>query len=281
MADAATAATTDTTTATTTAAAATAWHTGKIDADTLGFWQNKGIDPADPVSVATTLTKQYREAEKFVGVPAAQLLRLPKDATDEAGWNTVYQRLGAPADAKEYDFSTIKRADGNAPDAALLDTIRATAASLRLPKDKAPDLAAAVVKHLDGVQAETAAANAAKLATEKAALATSWGPNAEMNKLQAMQGAKRLGVDPETVALLENSVGYSKVMEMFRKIGAGTSEDTFVTGNNNAVVTRESASARLTELTNDTAWGKRLMAGDAQARREFDSLTQLVAGVAA
>jgi hypothetical protein len=260
------------------AAASTPWHGGKIDADTLGFWQNKGIDAADPVAVATTLTKQYREAEKFVGVPASQLLRLPKDASDEAGWNSVYQRLGAPADAKEYDFSGVKNAAGQAPDAALLDTIRATAASLRLPKDKAPDLAAAVVKHLDSVQAERAAANAATLAAEKAALAQSWGANADLNKLTAMQGAKRLGIDPETVATLENTIGYAKVMEMFRKIGAGTSEDTFHDGGSAAnPVTRESAQARLNELTNDQAWGKRLLAGDAAARREFDHLSALIA----
>jgi hypothetical protein len=260
------------------AGAATPWHGGKIDADTLGFWQNKGIDAADPIAVATTLTKQYREAEKFVGVPAAQLLRLPKDASDEAGWNTVYQRLGAPADAKDYDFSSVKNAAGQAPDAALLDTIRATAASLRLPKDKAPDLAAAVVKHLDAVASERAAASAAKLTAEKAELAKSWGANAELNKLTAMQGAKRLGIDPETVATLENQVGYAKVMEMFRKIGAGTSEDTFHDGGSGAnPVTRESAQARLNELTNDQAWGKRLLAGDAAARREFDHLSALIA----
>jgi hypothetical protein len=264
------------------AAAATPWHGGKVDADTLGWWQIKGYDTADPVKLTTELTKQYREAEKFIGAPASQLLKLPKDLSDEAGWNAVYQRLGAPADAKEYDFSTVKRADGQAPDTALLDTIRATAASLRLPKDKAPDLATAVVKHLDGIAAERVAADAAKLATEKAALAASWGTNGEMNKLQAMQGAKRLGVDPETVASLEKSVGYAKVMEMFRKIGAATSEDTFVEGRAGAgaVSTVEGAKARLNELTADKAWGKRFEDRDPAAVREFQNLTQLIAAAA-
>lgn len=260
------------------AGAAKPWHEGKADADIIGYWQNRGLKLDDPVAVALDMTKAAREAQKFVGAPPEQLLRLPKDASDEAGWNTVYQRLGAPADAKDYDFSGVKNAAGLAPDAALLDTIRATAASLRLPKDKAPDLAAAVVKHLDSVQAERTAATAAALATEKAELAKSWGPNADLNKLTAMQGAKRLGVDQDTVALLENQVGYSKVMEMFRKIGAGTSEDTFHDGGGNTnVVTRESAQARLNELTNDQAWGKRLLAGDAAARREFDHLSALIA----
>jgi len=260
------------------AGTATPWHGGKIDADTLGFWQNKGIDAADPIAVATTLTKQYREAEKFVGVPANQLLRLPKDATDESGWNSVYQRLGKPAEAKDYDFSAVKFSDGTAVDNAFADTIRQAAFANHLTKDAATSLANAVVKFMEGADASEAAANAAKLATEKAELAKSWGPNADLNKLTAMQGAKRLGIDPETVALLESQVGYSKVMEMFRKIGAGTSEDTFHDGGGNTnVVTRESAQARLNELTNDQAWGKRLLAGDAAARREFDHLSALIA----
>lgn len=255
-----------------------AWHEGKADADTIGYWQNRGLKLDDPGTLALEMTKAAREAQRFVGAPPERLIRLPEKADDEAGWKSVYQRLGAPADAKDYDFSAVKHADGTVPAQALIDTIRATAANLNVAKDKAPDLAAAVVKHLDGVKAETTAANAAKLATEKAALAQSWGPNAEMNRLQAMQGAKRLGVDPETVARLEQEVGYAKVMEMFRKIGAGTSEDTFVDGGgNNTAVTRESAQARLNELTADNAWGKRLLAGDAAAKREFDSLTQLIA----
>jgi hypothetical protein len=255
-----------------------AWHEGKADAETVGYWQNRGLKLEDPIAIALDMTKAAREAQKFVGVPPDRLVRLPEKPSDEAGWNAVYQRLGAPADPKEYDFSAVKRADGAVPDAALLDTMRATAAALRVAKDKAPDLANAVVKYLDGQKAETAAVAAAKLATEKADLAKSWGPNAEMNKLQAIQGAKRLGVDPDTVTQLENVVGYAKIMEMFRKIGAGTTEETFVEGGGTgAPVTAGAAQARLNELMNDAAWGKRLLSGDAAAVREFNALTQQVA----
>jgi hypothetical protein len=258
--------------------APTVWHGGKIDADTLGFWQNKGYDVNDPINLSTTLTKQYREAERFIGADPKFVLKLPKDASDEAGWNSVYQRLGKPADVKDYDFSTVKFSDGTAVDDAFADTIRQTAFANHLSKDAATSLANAVVKFMEGADASEAAARAAQLNAEKAELAKSWGANAELNKLTAMQGAKRLGIDPETVAVLENTVGYAKVMEMFRKIGAGTSEDTFVDGgSNNNPVTRESAQARLNELTNDQAWGKRLLAGDAAARREFDHLSALIA----
>ena len=49
--------------------------------------------------------EHYREAEKLIGAPASQLLRLPADPSkDMDGMKAVWQRLGAPSDAKEYDF---------------------------------------------------------------------------------------------------------------------------------------------------------------------------------
>ena len=43
----------------------------------------------------------------------------------------------------------------------------------------------------------------------------------------------------------------------------------------------EAARQRLTELESDPAWGKRLTSGDLAARREWQQLTTLIAGVAA
>ena len=66
-----------------------------------------------------------------------------------------------------------------------------------------------------------------KLALEKAELAKSWGSNYAANKIVAENAARALGIDPAAVAALEQQVGYGKVMEMFRtigaKIGAGSS----------------------------------------------------------
>jgi hypothetical protein len=257
------------------------WHTG-IEADTLGWWQNKGYPVDDPKGLATKLTQQYRDLEKHMGVPADRIVKLPEKADDEAGWSAVWQRFGAPKDAKEYDFSSVKHADGNAPDAGLIEAIRAAAAAVHAPKDRAADLVTAVVKHLDGVKAEQTATAKAALDTEKAALATNWGNKFEFNKLTAMQGAKRLGVTEEDVSKLEGVVGYSKVMEMFRRIGSATSEDTFVDGKGggNNVATVEGAKSRLNELMADTEWGRRLTKGDSAAVREFNSLTQLIASAA-
>jgi len=264
-----------------TAAAAKPWYEGKADAETVGYWQNKAWKADDPVTIALEATKAAREAQKFVGVPPEQLIRLPKDAKDEAGWNSVYQRLGKPNDPKGYDLSAVKFADGTAIDDAFADTIRQTAFANHLPKDAATAFAQSVVKFMEGADAAEAAEKTAKINTEKAELDKSWGPNKDLNKLTAMQGAKRLGVSPEDITALENVVGYSRVMEIFRKIGAGTSEDTFVDGKGTVPTTQASAQARLTELQADKQWVDRLFKGDAAARREHESLIAQITGVAA
>jgi|SRR5882672_4714245 len=257
------------------------WHQG-VDAETLGFWQNKGYDLADPKTFATKITEQYRNAERHLGVPADQLLRLPKDATDQDGWKTVHQRLGVPKEAKDYDLAGIKFGDGTELEAGFVDGMRTALHQAAVSKDKAPEVVKAVIKYLDDADKAETDTRTTKLNEQKETLKKSWGPKHDENLLAAKQGARRLGVEPETVAELEKLVGYDKVMEMFRKVGAGTSEDTFHEGRTTgSPPTADSAKARLDELQNDAAWRTRLFAGDATANREFIALTEQIVGISA
>lgn len=259
------------------------WHHG-VDAAILGHWQNKSYDLSDPGKIAIEATKGHLEAQSKLGIPANQLLRLPADASDEAGWKGVYAKLGVPADAKEYDFAAIKYANGNPLEESLVDTMRAALHGARVSKDRATDVIKAVVKLRDDASAGEGTERAAKLESERATLKRDWGNNYDFNHLKAMEGARRLGVDAAAIQQLEQQLGYSKVMEMFRKVGAGTSEDAFVEGArtrpDGLPATREGAAAMLKEKMADTeGWAKRLMAGDPQAKREFKDLTKLATGL--
>jgi hypothetical protein len=250
---------------------ATAWHTG-IEPETLGFWQNKGYDITDPVKFGAAITKQYRDLEKHMGAPADQLLRMPKADAKPEEIAAFRQRLGMPADPKEYDLSAVK-------DTSVADALRATAHQTGLSKDAAAAVASAVAKALESKTTTDSVVNAAKLAEEKTALAKSWGDKYNFNLLQANEGARRSSITPEAVKAMENQVGYAAVMEHFRKIGANTSEDTFVErdgGGGTGVATREGAMARKNELMSDPAWGKRFTSGDAEARREYDRLNAMI-----
>ncbi len=261
------------------------WYEGKADAETIGWLQNKGWDK-DPVVAAIEASKARREAEKFLGVPAEQLLRLPKDATDEAGWQNVRQRLGAPKEAKEYDFTGVKFADGSELDQAFTDRMRNALLKAGTPKDAAPGVIKEVVGFMDAADKAEADARAATRQSQRTDLAREWGNNAEFNRLTAMQGARRaVGSDDEAakvISAMEDAIGYKSTMEFWRKIGAGTTEDTFhEAGQTGNPVTMNGARARITELQNDPEWTSRYLKGMAKEKAEMDNLMQLLHGAAA
>jgi hypothetical protein len=253
------------------------WYDGKAAPEMLGFWQNKGYNAADPATVAIEATKAAMQAQTFIGAPPDQLIKLPKDASDEAGWKGVWSRLGVPAEAKDYDFSSIKSADGKDLDPAFADVMRAALHKGNVGKDRAADFVKAIVKFSADREAAKATETTAQRVAERAQLLKDWGNNAEFNRLTAMQGAKRLGVTEEDVARFENILGYNKTMELFRKVGAGTTEDTFVESKQGGpVTTAGTASARKTELMSDKAWVDRFLKGGTAERNEMAAINALI-----
>lgn len=257
------------------------WYDGKLDAELVGHMQNRKWDAMPVEEVAINAIKSHKEAERMLGVPRDELVRVPKDIKDEAGWKALHDRLGVPADPKDYDFSTVKTAAGEALDQALADTLRAAAAKAKLPKDAAAAVAAEVQKHLDSTSAAKAAEMTDALNKEKADLAKNWGVNHAANMVVAQAAVKALGIDPSVVAALEKQIGYAKVMDMFRQIGSKIGEDKFVvnnSGGNNGIMTVQQATARKAELENDSEWAKRYMAGGAAENREMSALIRIITG---
>jgi hypothetical protein len=264
-----------------------AWHEGTLP-EVIGFWQNKGYDITSPKALAEKLTEQYRAAEKHIGAPPDQILRLPKaDATPEEK-AAFRQKLGAPAKAEEYDFSTVKDAAGQPLAQPLADALRASFLAHGIAKDTAPAVALDVVKALDSVKKTSSTVTDAALAEERGKLEKNWGGKESttyrFNLLQAREGAARLGLDENAVATLENLMGYSSVMDALRKIGNARKEDVFVdnpAASGGKVTTREGALSRKQELFADQAWVKRLNSGDAEAKTEWKRLNQMIEGEAA
>lgn len=256
----------------------TAWHSG-LDADLKGHVANRGWDKLDATSALQQAVKAHREAERLIGVPAEQVLRLPKDINDTEGYGRIYKALGAPADAKEYDFSGVKFADNSELNPEFAEGLRGLAAKLHLPKDGAVEVAKWVASTIDADEAKETAEYTAKLTAEKETLAKNWGANAGVNKIIAQNAATKLGVDAEAMAALEKSIGYAKVMDMFRNIGSKIGEDKFVNNGNGSgsdVMTADQAQAKLDMLARDEGWMTKFNAGDITAKTEFDNLTKLI-----
>jgi hypothetical protein len=260
------------------------WHQGLIEPEVLGHAQNKGWDVSDPGKFAAAAAKAHMGAERLIGAPADQVLRLPKDANDKAGWNGVWTRLGRPPEAAGYDFAEVKHADGTAISPELDAAIRNSAFDAGLSKDGASAVAKSVVKQMDDARKTAESQAQAKIAEEKQALDKNWGANRDANLFLAKQAAQKLSIDPEAIAALEkmDKVGYAKVMEMFRDLGVKMGEARFITGGNNpnnpSIMSVDQAKARKSELLADSVFQKKYLAGDSEARREMTSINTIIAG---
>jgi len=255
------------------------WFDGKLDAEHTGHLQNLGLHDKPLEEVAITALKSHRAAEKLLGVPKNELLRFKPG--DETITKEFWSKLGTPAEAKDYDFPALKSADGKVTDERLEASLRDTAFKLHLPKDTAAQVAESVVKTLQAQRDEQVAASTATLATEKTALADLWKANAPANMVVAKAGAAKLGLSAVEVDALEKTVGYAKTMEALRRVGALSGEDQFIRNDSNfngGVMTADQAKAKITELKADKEWIKRWQNGGAAEKREFDSLTALMAG---
>ncbi len=257
------------------AAGSTPWHTG-IEPEFIGHAQNKGWKLDDPKEAFVAAVKQAREAERHFGVPPDRLVKMPAADAKPEDIRAYYERLGAPKEAKDYDVSAIK-------DATVAEAVRAAAHARGVTRDAAAEIAKAVATSLESRATTDSTVNAQNLADQKAALRANWGDKFEFNHLQAIEGARRLGIAPEAVKALEGAIGYDKVMETMRKIGANTREDTFVEkggGANGDVTTREGAVARKQDLMADKAWAARFLAGGATEAREMMRMNTLIDGEA-
>jgi hypothetical protein len=257
------------------------WYSS-ADPTIVGHLQNKGWDKLTPDQAALKAAQSHFEFEKLHGVPKEQLLRFPKDAADAEGWKNVYNRLGVPEKPDDYDFTTVKQADGQPVDKTFTDEVRALAHKLNLPKTTASLFAQELANRAE-VESKNEQANyEAELAKEKATLKANWGQFATQNMIVAQDAARALGVTDADLAALEKGIGYSRVMEMFRNIGQKTGDDKFVrsdTPGSDGVMSREQALSKLDILAKDTNWYERFKAGDATTKREFDTLTAIAAGV--
>lgn len=260
------------------AGGAKAWHDG-IDAETIGHWDNKGWKKDDAKEIALAATKQARELEKHFGTPADQLLKIPKADAKPEDIKAFWGRLGAPADAKEYDLSAVK-INGEPLNESLDAAFRASLAQAFVPKDKAGAIASGIAKALESAKTAEDTINAGKLAEEKTKLAANWKNNYDFNLLKAMEGARRLG-QPFVEAMEKAGIGYADLFEGMRKIGTATSEDTFVergaTGGGTPT-TREGAVSRKAELMADRDWSGRYLKGGVAEAREMTSLNTMIDG---
>lgn len=276
--EAAAAAAAATAAAATAAAAAGNWTTG-LEGELLGHAQTLGWDKMKPDEAARAAVKSHLEARKYIGVPETQIVRLPDAKAAPEAWNSVWQKLGAPADKKDYDFTAVKFKDGTALDAPFSDFLRGQAYEMHLTKDNATKFANALVSNMDAADAAEQTISAANLLQEKAQLQQSWGSRADLNLQLAKRSAEIMGFTAEQISALEGQVGYAKTMQAFLTMAPKLGEDVFIGlkdgAGNGGVLTAEQAIAKIEALKGDKAWTDRYLAGGEAEVREMRALQSI------
>lgn len=253
-------------------AGSTPWY-GGFDPELKGYVETKGF-PADGKGIEA-LANSYRNLEKHFGVPAEQLLKLPKDEADVEGWNKIYDRLGRPAKPDEYDIPVPEGVDSK-----YAKFIADKMHKLGVSKKVAKELAAAQNEFITAEQAEAEKNYEATIKEQDKALRGKWGQAYDKNVQVARGAFAELGITAEHVTALEKVLGFSGVMEFFHGIGSKIGEDKFITGGNTegfgGAMTPAAAQARIDAIKADPVMSQKYVNGDLAVRAEMDRLHRML-----
>lgn len=252
------------------------WY-GSFEPDLKGYIETKGF-PADEKGLSA-LASSYRNLEKHFGVPAEQLLKLPKDENDKDGWGKIYERLGRPEKPEEYQLPTPEGDDGEY--AKFISTVMH---DLGITKKQAQALAAKQNEFIGEMTKREVAAYQETIKTQDQALKSEWGPGYD-KRVQIAKGAfAELGLKPEVVDAMEKAIGFAETMKFFHTIGSKIGEDKFVSAEGSpgfaGAMSPAAAAARIDAIKGDPVLSAKYIAGDAALKAEMDKLHHILAQAA-
>lgn len=261
------------------APAAQPWYSS-LDADTLGWLENRGLKQDDPAAVVVKAVTGHRNAEKIIGAPAEQVIKLPKDDSPEA-WGQVYDRLGRPKTADDYEIPLPQQGANE----EFAKGFKAKAHEIGLTAKQAKALAEWNNGAVGSILNQQLEAGRAQFVTDEADLKKGWGAAYEQNVGIAKSAAQKFGVEPEKIDALQQVMGFKATMEFFHNLGTRLGEDKFVGNGHNpgnggfgGVLTPAQAQARIGELRADSNWTASYLSGDKAKVEQMQQLQRLANG---
>lgn len=198
------------------------WYDGhNLAPEDVGYIQNKKWN--SPADVLTS----YKNLEKFHGVPADQLLKLPKDEKDQAAWDALYTRLGRPEKPEGYEF---KAPEGVKLDDARMSWVNGVAHKIGLSKAQHAALVNETLTYEGRLISEAQKAVETQQAAELEAVKKEWGAGFEERSELGRRAARAFlpGTAEEKQAFMnamEMSIGTGAMLKLFANIGEKLGED--------------------------------------------------------
>lgn len=245
------------------------WGKAGLDELSLGYVQSKGWD--GPKS----LVESYRNAEKLLGVPADQIVRLPKDR-DPSLMGEVYDKLGRPKSPDGYSIP-MPQAGGDEALAKAVAPIFHEAGLTQAQVEKVVGWWNETAgKAVEAQQAELAQRDEQQLADLK----REWGPQGQANAVLVDRAAEKLGLTTDHLQALKQALGPGETMKFLHNIGSRIGvDDAFIDGGHGGGsfggMSPAQAKAEIAELQRDSGFVRRFAAGDVDARRQMARLNQL------
>lgn len=199
------------------------WYAVEGVTDELkGYVQNKGWD--NPLKALTA----YQNLEKYHGVPAEQIIKLPKDGEP---MDAVYNRLGRPESADKYD---IKLPEGSQVDDNRLNSFKDIAHKVGLSQTQVNALAEFDVGYMSQIMEASQTQKIEQQKVEETELRREWG-NAFEERSELGRRAIRTfapdGVDKgEFLSKIEDAIGTKMMLKMFSNIGERIGEAKIIDG---------------------------------------------------
>lgn len=263
----------------------TEWFEG-LDQEHRAHADSKGWSKPLTPEIATSILQSHRQLERHFGVPADQLLKLPKDVADPA-YQQAVDRLNSMRPvpkAEDYKFDGLKFADGSDLPAEIGPKLQALAVEQRLT----PAQLTATTKFLMSMADEDLAAEttsrAAAQGANQAALRQRWGAAFDANSYAVTQAMTLAGIPADVL----QSIGmlpveqYIRAMEGLFNFSKRLNEAEILRGggpnaNPSAGMTVEQATTELNRLKGDRGWFQKWMEGDQAALKTFHDLTSIIA----
>lgn len=257
-----------------------AWYEGhEFEAEDVGFIQNKGWD--SPVKAI----KAYQNLEKFHGVPADQLIKLPKDFNEEGALDPIYTKLGRPESPDKYD---IKLPEGIQVDDNRLNLAKEVGHKIGLNNKQIQALAEFDASYQQEAMANHEKAVAQKQEQELTGLQKEWGTHfeerAELGRRFVRNNLPE-GIDKEaTLSAIEQAIGTAATLKLFANAGEKSREDSVPdsSGDRPFGYTREQAladkKALMDELQGDKTRLSNYNSGKGADIEKMKKLNAIIAG---
>jgi hypothetical protein len=256
-----------------------------VPADVLEWGKSKGYKPEQMAKVFAenpdmySMANSYRNAEKLLG---GEKLVLPKDASDQAGWDALYNKLGRPEKPDGYKIPLPEGSAGGEFEAWARNTFHGaglTQTQAELVGNKFNEMMAQTIAK-DEAEAKQQAAQ------ERVAIEKEWGADFKANEEIARRATaalgKTVGIDGLDLDRMEQAFGLAKSLKMMEQIGRimKLDSDSFEGSNNPdrgvGVKSVEAARTEKDNLFKDGEFVKKLQAGDTLAKAKIAALNAII-----